>query len=423
MKINSTSKKKMKLFFPLLLLLLFSSLTNFAYAKTVVCIASGGEEGYLNIAEGYIRQELGNNPQYQKGGSLTDCLNQLENGDTLIIIAHGCEGGGAFTWDQQYNGFGNGINLMPIPAKFANIKNVSVEFIACWSGLDPDGNDPDLSIAQKLISTMGGEGNKITRSFNGMASPAINTSLSGGTEEQLDAADNALKQDESYVNNPPVGRPLSQGEINQQQAAQAIINKTPGTGSVTVGISYSLTEKMEDQRTRRSFSLQAPSTCSACGCCGYDITILSVELSNFKAVSESRKLHFMWETASETSNLGMNLWCAQIQGNQFNEITRLNSELIPSKAILPNYGAVYSSTDYPYVNTNLQPGVQHCTLEDIDASGQCTLHCDQIDTVVVGEGNSVSDPELNELRTKAIALCNEHKPEGVCLDQLLASHP
>lgn len=149
-------------------------------------------------------------------------------------------------------------------------------------------------------------------------------------------------------------------------------------------------------------------------------TKLSVELSSFSITKDETKRVVEWETASETNNLGMNLWCAQMQGNQFQEITQLNSQLIPNKAILPNYGASYSSTDYPYINTNLKPGVQHCTLEDIDASGQCTLHCDQIDTVVVGEGNNLSDTELNELQARAIALCNEHKQNGMCLDQLLA---
>ena len=147
---------------------------------------------------------------------------------------------------------------------------------------------------------------------------------------------------------------------------------------------------------------------------------LIVNLSVFTIIMSGSNIQINWLTEFEENNLGMNLWCAQMQGDQFREITQLNSELIPSKAILPNYGASYSSTDYPYINTNLKPGVQHCALEDIDASGQCTLHCDQIDTVIIGESNNLSDMELNELQTKAIALCHEHKQDGVCLDQLLA---
>jgi hypothetical protein len=164
----------------------------------------------------------------------------------------------------------------------------------------------------------------------------------------------------------------------------------------------------------------AARVCWTGGTCGDVQEYLKVTLDNLIASTLGKQLFIKWDTAFEENNLGMNLWCTQMQGNQFKEITKLNSELIPSKAILPNYGAVYSSTDYPYVNTNLKPGIQHCTLEDIDASGQCTLHCDQIDTVIIGEGNKLADTELNQLQAKAIALCNEHKQNGVCLDQLLA---
>jgi hypothetical protein len=160
--------------------------------------------------------------------------------------------------------------------------------------------------------------------------------------------------------------------------------------------------------------------CWAGGTCGDTQEYLPVTLDNLTTSISDNQLVIQWDTALEKDNLGMNLWCAQMQGNQFEEITQLNSELIPSKAILANQGASYSSIDYPYVNTSLKPGIQYCTLEDMNARGQCALHCDQIDTVVVGAGNNISDIELNELQVKAIALCNEHKPEGVCLEQLLA---
>jgi len=176
-------------------------------------------------------------------------------------------------------------------------------------------------------------------------------------------------------------------------------------------------------RNDESKSLSVPTNKKFKRCCDNGTVTggdLSVKLKNFKVKLVDDELVLYWETASERNNSGMNLWCTQMQGSQFQEITQLNSELIPSKAILPNYGASYSSIDYPYINTDLKPGVQHCALEDIDASGQCTLHCDQIDTVVIGEGNKLSNTELDELQAKAIALCNEHKQDGVCLDQLLA---
>lgn len=154
-----------------------------------------------------------------------------------------------------------------------------------------------------------------------------------------------------------------------------------------------------------------------------------VSLNSFNISYSEKAIYASWETGTEEHNLGMNLWCAQMHNNQFQEITQLNSELIPSKAILPNYGASYSSTDYPYVNTNLKPGVQHCALEDIDASGQCTLHCDQIDTTIVGKEQNIIGVDLNELNAKAIALCHQYEDKlaetgqkGICLDQLLISH-
>lgn len=153
---------------------------------------------------------------------------------------------------------------------------------------------------------------------------------------------------------------------------------------------------------------------------------LIVNLSLFTLLILEDGIQVNWLTEFEESNLGMNLWCAQMQGHHFEKITRLNTQLIPSKAILANYGASYSSADYSYIDTNLEPGVQHCTLEDIDDNGQCTLHCDHIDTVVIGGGQSAPNPELNQLNAKAIALCHRYEEElaeagqgGVCLDQLL----
>ena len=86
--------------------------------------------------------------------------------------------------------------------------------------------------------------------------------------------------------------------------------------------------------------------------------------------------------------------------------------MIPSKA-QPNSGASYS-----WISTDLEPGVQHCALEDIDASGQCTVHCDQMDTVVIG--NNLPATELNRLKAEAMALCQAHELNGACLDTLVA---
>ena len=144
----------------------------------------------------------------------------------------------------------------------------------------------------------------------------------------------------------------------------------------------------------------------------------SVSLISFDIVQAQNTTQFYWTTGYEEDNNGMNIWCAQIQDNKFKKITKLNSRFIPSKAIESNHGIFYSSVDYPYINTDLKPGLQYCTLEDIDTNNQCTLHCDHINTVVIGNSN-LSSAELNELQTEAITLCHQYKPKGVCLERLL----
>jgi hypothetical protein len=160
--------------------------------------------------------------------------------------------------------------------------------------------------------------------------------------------------------------------------------------------------------------------CWAGGTCGEVQEYLPVTLDNLTVSTLENQLVIQWDTASEINNLGMNLWCAQLADNQFESITQLNSQLISTKAILPQLGASYSSADYPAINTHLKLGIQHCTLEDIDAGGQCTLHCEHLKTVVIGDDNSITDAKLNELNAKAIALCNESQQAGVCLAQRLA---
>lgn len=160
--------------------------------------------------------------------------------------------------------------------------------------------------------------------------------------------------------------------------------------------------------------------CWAGGTCSEVQEYLPVTWDKLTVSTLENQLVIQWDTASETNNLGMNLWCAQLAENQFEGITQLNSQLIPTKAILPQWGASYSSVDYPEINTHLKPGIQHCMLEDVDAGGQCTLHCEHLKTVVIGDDNSIADANLNELHAKARALCNESKRDGVCLAQRLA---
>ncbi|NJO17160.1 MAG: hypothetical protein HC877_15880 [Thioploca sp.] len=58
----------------------------------------------------------------------------------------------------------------------------------------------------------------------------------------------------------------------------------------------------------------------------------------------------------------------------------------------------------------------------MNVGGQCTLHCDQIKTVVIGNENGVVDTELNAMNATAIALCQESQLPQVCLAQRLATN-
>jgi hypothetical protein len=139
---------------------------------------------------------------------------------------------------------------------------------------------------------------------------------------------------------------------------------------------------------------------------------LSVELRDFAAKLEANQIHFNWETATEVDNLGVNIWCAQIEGNNFKDPLKLNPKLIPTQGNSLN-GTTYSKI-YSIEATGLKTGVYHCGLEDVDSDGQCTLQCDHISSVTIGDGQSVSAD------VQAMALCNKYKREGKCLEQLLA---
>ena len=139
---------------------------------------------------------------------------------------------------------------------------------------------------------------------------------------------------------------------------------------------------------------------------------LSIELQDFVAELETNQIHFNWKTATEVDNLGVNIWCAQIEGNDFKDPLKLNPELIPTQGN-SHSGATYSKT-YSVEATGLKAGVHYCALEDVDSDGQCALHCDHIDAVAIGDGRSASAD------AQATTLCNKYQREGRCLEQLLA---
>ena len=207
-----------------------------AQAKRVICIDGAGD-AFLSNAEGYYRASPFPGDVISVGGNLTDCMGQVEDGDVLYIVTHGGNNGGQFAWSgQQYTGFGNGAGLMPVPAGFNTRSRVDVQLVFCYSARDPDGAGPDRPFRQKMVDALGGpnSGNTAGGYLNAVIG-RVSYSVKGGTPAQQQAALQCLKDDPTWLNNPPVNRPGA--AATQLTAAQAIANNCAGAGgAVTVVI-------------------------------------------------------------------------------------------------------------------------------------------------------------------------------------------
>lgn len=206
-----------------------------AYGKKVICV-DGCNSAFVNNHEGYERAlGLAATDVIQVGGSLTDCLAMLVNGDTLVIIAHGTGTGTCFVWDgMEYTGFGAGAGQLPVPDGFAALRNITFRFCTCWSARDPDGGGADTSLVDKLTGAMGGAGRgHVPGGFNDLARARVCFLVRGGTAEQRAAAIACLEANGDWMNNPPANRPGTGGKgqpANQQTAAQMAVDNCEGAG-------------------------------------------------------------------------------------------------------------------------------------------------------------------------------------------------
>lgn len=214
-----------------------------AQPRTIICIDDVNDD-FTNNAEGYLRAQYPN-AIITRGGNLRDCMAQLNNGDTLIIVCHGLNNGEGFQWGgNNYFGFGTGPDDMPVPPGFGNLHNITVQWITCWSNNDPDGSGEDRPLTEKIRDAMGGAGNghPMPTGYTGISFAAVNYSMSGGTAEQQAAARQCLTNNPAWQNNPPANRPGTGGAgqpANQQSAAQSQVSNTncPGAGgAVTITI-------------------------------------------------------------------------------------------------------------------------------------------------------------------------------------------
>jgi hypothetical protein len=248
-----------------------------AHAKRIFCIDGAGD-AFLNNAEGYYRANPFPGDVLSVGGNLTDCMGQLEDGDILYIVTHGGNNGGTFTWaGQQYTGFGNGAGLMPVPQGFNTRSRIDVQLVWCYSARDPDGPGPEKTFRQKMVDALGGvnSGNTAGGYLNAVVG-RVTYSVRGGTRAQQDAVVQCLKDDPTWIANPPVNRPGAQA--TQLTAAQAIANNCAGAGgAVTVVIPnrvgnpqqtgyWAPFEELQPGPAAIAVASCACETCDDCGC-------------------------------------------------------------------------------------------------------------------------------------------------------------
>ena len=112
-------------------------------------------------------------------------------------------------------------------------------------------------------------------------------------------------------------------------------------------------------------------------------------LPNLLVVPEEQGFHFIWKQAAELdSGGGMNLWCGEMDkdNHTFKNLTKINQQLTVA-------------IDEAFYPSNGIKGVKYCTLEEINAAGESTFHCDA--AVVISDETSVNITDLEAAK----ALC------------------
>jgi hypothetical protein len=99
--------------------------------------------------------------------------------------------------------------------------------------------------------------------------------------------------------------------------------------------------------------------------CDTQIITTPVSLINFEVVNTPTGYFASWQTATETNNLGFNVY-----GRLGQTLFKLNSTLIPSKVI----DSLETSSYSMYLDQLIAPGIKSFYLEDIDLVGKATKH-------------------------------------------------
>lgn len=237
-------------------------------AKRVVCITGDGS-GYSNNIEGYERILAKNAEKDKKqpqstikvGGKIKECLAEVANGDTLVMVAHGHKGG--FTWNDDketkkaYDTFAE----VPLPNGFDKLTNVSVIFDACYSctgGAIP----AQVCMCDSLLKEMSQKkdnGNSCVGFKDVVDGSSLpNLSMKKGVkrdQEEIKAGYACIRADQSWMNLPPSNRPGA--EQNQKTAAQAIVDdnkKCPGANGnlLVTHMTYGIPVEVIDKKSLKA---------------------------------------------------------------------------------------------------------------------------------------------------------------------------
>lgn len=236
-----------------LLALLASLILNipFSEAKTIVCIAPPSNapgDGTLNSMEGYERSRMKpgdvistcQNPGKQ---CLQDCINQVQSGDELVIVAHGLSDGSGFVWGGdtirhfQYGdeGLGNGDTLF-LNTNLILAENVKLVLSSCFSGLG------DPSVANKLGEMFGSLSGTTSYRETVFISACLKITAIPPTDPAYADFIALLawwileKGSFDWTRFPPPNRPGA--DPNQQTAAQNYINAFLAPNQVRVEVFY-----------------------------------------------------------------------------------------------------------------------------------------------------------------------------------------
>ena len=88
-----------------------------------------------------------------------------------------------------------------------------------------------------------------------------------------------------------------------------------------------------------------------------NVIVTPVELTRFEGFCRKNQVHLIWETASESNNLGFNIERSS-DGNTYKLLSFING-----------HGTTHKNKQYSYVDENLQPGVYNYRLKQFDTNG------------------------------------------------------